>query len=312
MRKVIDPGRERRSINFIDNICFSHVKDRQGRPMDLHMSLMVQNGNSEMRLAIGRDDEDSTERQPVVVWINGAGFRGADKNLMAAEMEFLAEAGFAVACIYYRSSAEGCWPAQLIDCKTAVRFLRAHADEYHLDPDHIGVIGRSAGGHLTSWMAMNTDGYDTEEWAGYSSHVQGAVDLFGPVDIERLVTDDLENLKKPDFRWHHLNETHEGALLDLTDEMPLEEVYARCRKASPIHAINPGMCPITILHGDVDALVTIEVSETFYRMMREAGLEERCDYYVLKDGGHGTREFFQASTKAVIAAAFKNYLEPEG
>ena len=56
MRIVIDPGKERRTINFIDNICFSHVKDLEGNPLDLYMSLMVQNGNSEMRLASGRDD----------------------------------------------------------------------------------------------------------------------------------------------------------------------------------------------------------------------------------------------------------------
>ena len=67
MKKIIDPGKERRTINFIDNICFSHVTDLQGDPLDLYMSLMVQNGNSEMRLADGRDDEVSTGLQPLYV-----------------------------------------------------------------------------------------------------------------------------------------------------------------------------------------------------------------------------------------------------
>lgn len=211
MRTLLDPGKERRSINFIDNICYSHVTDKAGNPLDLTLSLMVQNGNSEMRLADGRDDEVSTGRQPVVVWINGAGWRGADKNLMAAEMHFLAEAGFAVACIYYRSSAEGAWPAQLVDCKTAVRFLRAHADDYGLDPDHIGVMGRSAGGHLTAWMAMNGPEYDSGEWAGVSSRVSAAADMFGPVDLPPLSEHNRELIRQPGFRWQHLNETHEGA-----------------------------------------------------------------------------------------------------
>lgn len=308
MRTVIDPGKERRSINFVDNIPFSQVTDRAGRPLTLYMSLMLQNGNSEMRLAAGRDDEVSTGRQPVIVWINGSGWRGADKNLMAAEMEFLAEAGYAVACIDYRSSAKGVWPAQLIDCKTAVRFLRAHADQYGLDPEHVAAIGRSAGGHLSAWMAMNTDGYDTDEWAGYSSHVQGAVDMFGPVEIPMLTKGNLEAIKDPKFRWHHIGDTHEGALLDLNDEMTREEMFARGKAASPIYSINPGMAPITILHGDQDPLVTIEVSELFYRMLCEAGLEGQSDFYVLKNGGHGTREFFQASTKKIIVDAFDRYL----
>ena len=72
MRIVLDPGKEKRSINFIDNIPFSHVKDMNGNEIVLYMSLCVQNGNSEMRLASGIDDEVSTGKQPVIVWINGS------------------------------------------------------------------------------------------------------------------------------------------------------------------------------------------------------------------------------------------------
>ena len=111
MRYEIDPGKERRTINFIDNICYSHVTDKNGKPLDLYLSLMLQNGNSEMRLASGRDDEVSTGRQPLIVWINGSGWRSCDKNLMTAEMEFLAEAGYAVAFLYYRGSSEGSFPS---------------------------------------------------------------------------------------------------------------------------------------------------------------------------------------------------------
>ena len=308
MHTVLDPGKERRSINFLDGICYSRVQDMQGNPLDLTLSLMVQNGNSEMRLADGCDDEVSTGRQPVIVWINGAGWRGADKNLMAAEVQHLAEAGFAVACIYYRSSAQGRWPAQLIDCKTAVRFLRAHADEYNLDPDHIGVMGRSAGGHLTAWMAMNSDGYDSEEWAGYSSQVQAAVDMFGPADLPPLVMINLELIKKPGFRWQNISETHDGALLGLSDDMTVPEMLTIAQKASPAHHISPKMCPIIILHGDQDPLVPCQNSEAFYEKLTEAGLGGQVDLYIIKNGGHGTREFFQPATRAVIRTFFEKNL----
>ena len=302
---VLDPGKERRSINFLDNIPFSHVYDLDGNPVELRLSLMVKNGNSEMRLASGRDDEVSVGRQPVVVWINGAGWRGCDKNLMAAEMMFLAERGFAVAFIDYRGSDKAKFPCQLQDVKTAVRFLRAHADEYGLDATRIGTIGRSAGGHLSAFMAMNLPGYDTEEWKEYSSEVQAAADMFGPVDLEKLNDFSAVLLKQPGYRWQRMEQTHEGSLLG-GDMRTLRE---RCHDASPVHYINEKTCPIVILHGDEDPLVPVEISESFYQQLVEKGLENQSLLYILHHGGHGTREFFQDMTKGLISDFFEKYLK---
>lgn len=309
MRTVIDPGKERRSVNFIDNICFSHVTDLEGKPLDLYLSLMVQNGNSEMRLADGRDDEVSTGKQPVIVWINGAGWRACDKNLMAAEMEFLAEAGYAVACITYRNSSLGHFPDQLIDCKTAVRFLRAHAQEYNLDPARVGTIGRSAGGHLSTWMSLNTDGFDSQEWADQSSKIQAAVNMFGPTDIAYCARKNMEMIKDPSYRWHNMSETHEGALLGVTPDMPREEILALAEKAGPINFLHKEMTPLAILHGDQDPLVDCQISENLYQKMVDLGLEDQTRLYILKNGGHGTREFFQPSTKKLILEFFDQYLK---
>ena len=304
MRYVIDPGKERRSINVVSDVCFSHVTDLEGKPLDLYMTLMLQNGNSAMRLADGVDDEVSTGKQPVIVWINGAGWRGCDRMLMAAEMVFLAEAGYALAFIDYRSSGQGHFPAQLVDCKTAVRFLRAHADQHGIDPDRIGTIGRSAGGHLSAWMAMNVDGYDSDEWGGYSSKVQAAVDMFGPVDLRKLNEIEAENIKNPNHRWHRLIDTHGGALIGGEEDT----IVARSDAASPINFISDKMAPLTILHGDKDPAVPLFISEEFYDRLVKAGLEGRADLYVVKNGGHGTRELFQAQTKQVIRDAFDKYL----
>ena len=305
MRYTIDPGKERRSINFVDNVCYSHVTDLKGEPLDLYLSLMLQNGNSEMRLASGLDDEVSTGKQPLIVWINGSGWRGCDKNLMTVEMQFLAEAGYAVAFPYYRSTAEGSFPAQLVDCKTAVRFLRANADKFGIDPDRVGVIGRSAGGHLAAWMAMNLDGYDTEEWSGFSSKVSAAEDMFGPVDIKKLNLIEIENMKNPNHRWHKIEETHGGALVGGDPATIIE----RSDAASPIFSANPGMCPMIILHGDEDPLVPLWISEEFYDRLVNEGYGDRVDLYVLKHGGHGTREFFQPSTKKIITEFFDKHLK---
>lgn len=304
MRTTIDPGKERRSINFIDNICFSHVTDTQGNPLDLYLSLMVQNGNSEMRLASGVDDEVSTGLQPLIVWINGAGWRKCDKNLMVGELQYFAEHGYAVAFIQYRNSGEGHFPDQLIDVKTAVRFLRAHAAQYGIDPERIVAMGRSAGGHLASWMAMNTDGFDTKEWSGYSSRVQAAVNYFGPTNIKTLNLIELERFKNPNHRWHRIEETHGGALLGGDPATMIE----RSDAASPVFHISDRTAPIIILHGDQDPLVPCSISEDFYDRLVAAGLEHQSELYIVKGGGHGTRELFQTACKERILSFLSRHL----
>ena len=94
MRYTIDPGRKRPSVNFIDSIVYSRRPDLDGNMLDLEMSIMLQNGNSEMRMAAGCEGEDRKKYlKPAILWVPGGGYRGCDKNLMLAEMMFLADTG---------------------------------------------------------------------------------------------------------------------------------------------------------------------------------------------------------------------------
>ena len=307
MRYYMDPGRKRPSINFIDSIVYSHKPDLDGNMLDLEMSIMLQNGNSEMRLAAGTEGEDRKRYlKPAILWIPGGGYRGCDKNLMVAECEYLVEAGYVVASMYYRSSAQAKYPEQLKDVKTALRFLRANAEKYEIDPDRIGVMGRSAGGHLAAMAGMNTEGYDTEEWSDYSSEVQATYDMFGPVDFIKLMeADEVAMRENPNHRWKAVEDTHAGALIG-GDPATMKE---RAKQACTQYFITDKMAPILIMHGDADPLVPLEISEDFYKQICDAGLEDRADLYVLKNGGHGTPEFFQPEVKDVVVKFFDKYLK---
>lgn len=311
MKKVVDFGNKRRSINVIDNIVYSHVKDMDGNPVELKLSIMTQNGNSELKLAMqgAPVEEEKLPPRPAIVWIPGGGYRGCDKNLMLAEMMFLADAGFIVASIYYRSSAQGHFPDQIIDVKTAVRFLRAHAAEYEIDPERIGVIGRSAGGHLAALAGCNVPGYDSEEWSGYSSEVQAVCDMFGPVDFPMMMDDEKVRMKEdPTYRWKTVEETHLGALMG-GDVNTMRE---RGKEASPTYQIEGHhICPMLILHGTVDPLVSLNASEKFYDELVAAGYEDQTDFYILTNAGHGSREFFQPEIKEIIENFFKKWLKKQ-
>lgn len=307
MKQTIDPGYRKKTLTLIDNIVYSRQKDLEGKPMELKMSILLQNGNSEMRLAAGEDDpKEDHSPKPALLWIPGGGWRGADKNLMLGEMAEFANAGYVVASMYYRSSAQGHFPDQLIDVKTAIRFLRANAEKYEIDPERIGVFGRSAGGHLAAFAAMNLDAYEEGEWEGYSSKVQACCDMFGPVDIVANMEMEEKKFGDPGFRWHKVEDTHGGAFLG-GDPATMKE---RAAEASPVNHVSPAMCPMQILHGDNDPIVPREVSsDRLYKKIQEAGLEDRTDYYVVKHAGHGTREFFQDSVKELMIAFFDRHLK---
>lgn len=154
---------------------------------------------------------------------------------------------------------------------------------------------------------MNLPNGQGSAWSDYSDTVQASCDLFGPVDLPTLIAADRVAIQDPACRWHAMSETHAGALLGCPDE----ELEQRGQDASPVYQINPDMCPLLILHGDKDKLVPCSISEDFYRRIVEAGLEDRAELVILKDAGHGTREFFQPETKQRILAFFDRHLKGE-
>jgi len=308
MKRIIEPDRARKSVTLLDNIPYSIVKDKNGADKELHLSLMMQHGNVESRLANGLkpDGSEGGEKKPVIIWVPGGGYRGSDKNLMVPEMLFLANAGFEVASIYCRGSHEAVFPAQIIDVKTAVRFIRANAKKYNLDAEKIGVMGRSSGGHLAALAGMNCSGYDTAEWGEYYSRVQAVCDWFGPVDVPKLLeAEKIRVATIPDYRWKSVEDTHPGAFIG-GDVSTMTE---RSKEASPPYLINDQVCPMLIMHGDKDRHVPMEVSGEFYEKLVDAGFEHQTDYYVVKNGNHGSDEFFQPVVQDIVTDFFFRYLK---
>ena len=281
MRTTIDPGIDRPTIFLLDHIVYSHVQNLGGQPLDLDLSLMLPlQNNGEMRRIFGNNQPEerpdattapqaakpAAPKRPVILWFNGNGFRGIDKNCQVADLEFLAEAGYAVAFVQVRSSAQGHLPAQLIDAKTAIRFLRANAGKYNLDPLRFGVAGRSAGGMIVSMLGLNDNRFLSEEWKGYSSDVQAVWDLFGLVDMAGVTEEQVEayrNGTADTSRWSRMEDTHTGAVLG----GDVDTMAQRAREYSVIRYIHGNMPPFLIMHGDADPMIPLEQSEMLYNSM---------------------------------------------
>ena len=221
---------------------------------------------------------------PVLVWIHGGGFVGGDKASGYSYLKRFAKRGYFCATINYRFAYEKHFPGQLEDCKCAIRFLRAHAKEYNLDADHIGVCGGSAGGNLVS-MLGTTGGVKEFEgtggWEKYSSRVQAVVDYYGITDFMAI----NELVKQGKATQRFMDRTGTDSVSHLLGVPKWWENPELCRKASPTTYASKDDAPFYIFHGDLDPLTNHEQGELLNERLRAAGVES--DFYLVVGGKHG-------------------------
>jgi acetyl esterase/lipase len=199
----------------------------------------------------------SEKPTPAVIYVHGGAWRECDKdsNFFFPLMKGLQNAGFLVAAINYRLAPLHPFPAQIIDARCAVRFLRFYASELNIDPDRIGAFGDSAGGHLVSMMGLADEnaGWDTGECTGISSRLQAVVSLYGISDVSKVFGHDGSEIWPQVFN------------VDADDNDP------RLKTASPLTYVHPGTPPFLIIHGDKDSVVPFEQSVWLEDALKKAG-----------------------------------------
>ncbi|MCX7817779.1 MAG: alpha/beta hydrolase fold domain-containing protein [Kiritimatiellae bacterium] len=215
---------------------------------------------------------------PLIIWIHGGAWLGGSKDA-ARPARGYPERGYAVASIGYRLSSDAIFPAQIEDCKAAVRWLRAHADQYGLDPERFGVWGSSAGGHLAALVGTAADvrEFDVGLFTNVSSRVQAVCDFFGPADFRRIPLYLASNLPSAFGR----ADAPESNLLGGPVPANLERAIA----ASPAVYATPDDPPFLIVHGDRDPVVPYDQSEALFEALKQAGVH--VHFHTVVGGGHG-------------------------
>jgi acetyl esterase/lipase len=191
--------------------------------------------------------EKAAAPTPLVVWVHGGGWRTGSRKQFPAPL--LIPTGFAVATLDYRLTGEAPFPAQIEDVKAAIRWLRTHSTEYGIDPQHFGVIGHSAGGHLVSLLGVtNTpSSFDVGENLKVSSAVQAVCTMSGPSDFFSLA--------------EGADEHRSHALIDLFGGTPSDKP-ALAKAASPTSYAAAGAPPFLIIHGENDTVVPLSQALT--------------------------------------------------
>jgi acetyl esterase/lipase len=215
----------------------------------------------------------------VIAYIHGgawlAGDRAGGHGRLAG---YVAGGEYAGVSIGYRLTREAIWPAQIHDCKAAIRWVRANAKKYNLDPDRIAVMGDSAGGHLVAMLGTSGGVKELEGDLGahkdVSSRVQCVVDLFGPSDL--LAMKDF-----PSSLNHDSASSPEGKLVGGRVSDRKDVAIA----ASPVTYVSPDDPPFLIIHGNRDMVVPYNQSERLSAAMKKAKVE--CHFIPIDGGGHG-------------------------
>jgi acetyl esterase/lipase len=250
--------------------------------------------------------EKADKPVPVILIVHGGGWIGGDKRVGLVALPWVPK-GFAIASINYRFSNEAIYPAQIQDCKAAVRWLRTHAKYYNLDSDEIGAWGDSAGGHLVALLGTTAGVKELEGDEGnldQSSKVQAVCDWYGPTDFLKIV----EESGKSETR-NVLNADSADSLVSKLIGGPIQQNKEKTEKANPITFITKDAAPTLIMHGDKDPLVPLAQSELFRDALKKAGVEVKLQ--VIHGAGHGfgnaeifktVEDFFGAHLKPAPAA----------
>ncbi|MDO4165121.1 MAG: alpha/beta hydrolase [Bacteroides sp.] len=251
----------------------------------------------------------SKELKPAVIYFPGGGFTSADHEKYIEMRMALAKAGFVVAAAEYRVVPDR-FPALVVDAKSAVRYLRAHAKELGIDSNRIGVIGDSAGGYVAQ-MLGTTNGekeFDQGDFLEQSSDVQAAVTIYGISNLLNIgegYSDEIQAV--------HASPAVTEALLvngPAFAEFAGSSIMSDKEKAlyaSPMGHVKSGLPPFLVMHGSNDRLVSPKQSEQLYEALKEKG--NSVDYVIVDGADHGDLYWFQQPVIEKVVAWFQHNLK---
>lgn len=235
----------------------------------------------------------TADRKPALLYFPGGGFTTSAWEKFIELRTALARAGFVVAAAEYRTVPDK-FPALVEDAKAAVRYLRANAERFNIDADHIGVIGDSAGGYL-SLMTACTNGekqYDVGENLEFSSEVQACVSFYGISDLRSIG----EGLGEEIEAVHHSPAVTEALLVHgaAFNTFPGADIFsdpAKADEASPLHHVDGNEPPVLLLHGSQDTLVSPLQSAKIYDKL--ISLQEDASFVLVENARHGDLPWYQ-------------------
>lgn len=269
MKRTLKVERKQECWSLVTGMTYARVPAWYGASVkNLRMSVLMPKHRNE------------NEKLPLLIWLCGGAFQVMDPDVWIPQWTEFARKGSVVASVEYRTANEAPFPAALEDVKAAIRFLRANASCFGVDPEKVFVGGESAGGCLACLAGVygKERRYDVGEYLEYSSQIQGVLDFYGLTDFTYKSDgpDDLDQVVRQFLGGNSLEE-EASACLHVDADTP----------------------PFLIFHGDRDELSDICQSEKMYQNLVKQGIS--ADFYILEGCGHGADEFYQEEILEIVA-----------
>lgn len=253
------------------NLVYANVSTNSAAAIPLHLHLITPRGNP-------------TEKFPLIIYLGGGGWRVSSPERHLPELAYYAAQGYVIASIEYRTTANSRFPSQIEDVKTAIRFLRKHSEQFHIDTLHVHIMGGSAGAYLAAMTALTagTDAFRGKEYLEYSDKVSSAICLYGIYDF---------------MEYEKAIKEKEDSTLPIRLFLPDTSEKA-LKSASPVSYIQGWTVPFLLLHGTEDKLVSCSQSKIFHDKLEEAG--SNVELYLFENAGHADPVFSQTGVQNIV------------
>ena len=242
---------------------------------------------------------EGAKTPPLVIWIHGGGWKGGSRE--NCKIRWMTDHGFAIASISYRLTDQAIFPAQIHDCKAAVRWLRANRETYGYSTDKLAVAGSSAGGMLAALLGTSGGVLNLEGKVGnnldQSSRVQAVIDFYGATDFV------LRSKTQP----NRANEL--GSVVHRLLGGGADKKVALAKMASAAFHVSPDDPPMLVYHGEKDRTVLPDQSKRIHDVYSATGLP--ITLIIIENAGHGGKEFHNADNKRTMINFLKRHIFPQ-
>ena len=265
---------------------------RLGEPLDLTMRVLYH--------------RDGKGPRPAILFIPGGGFMSSTLRALEFYYTFFAVRGYVAAVIEYRTIGEGRYMDGVADVRDALRWLRAHAAEYGIDPERIALFGNSAGAHMAALAASapDLDTFRGDNNLDFPCDVRAVVCLYGTSDLTRVAMD----MDPETQRLHTLPQACEAQYVNgVLSGLGILDNPEEAARANPVTYVTGGEPPFLHLHGDRDNLISPSMSLLLHNALLEhGGISIR---FVLLGENHGTAGFYTRPAMNLISGFLKEYLD---